>query len=78
MGTNSAQQKGRDTLFGNKIKTARQEKGQSQYEMAEEIGITKSALAMYERDERIPRDEVKIKIAQYAGTTVGALFFNEN
>ena len=41
----------------------------TQQEVADEIGITKSALAMYERDERIPRDEVKIRIAEYFGVS---------
>ncbi len=48
---------------------------QSQKTAAEGIGITKSALAMYERDERIPRDEVKIKIASYYKESVQSLFF---
>lgn len=49
----------------------------SQNEMAERLGISSSALAMYERGERIPRDEVKERIAHYFGLTVGALFFEE-
>ena len=47
----------------------------SQKIAAERIGITKSALAMYERDERIPRDEVKIKIAEYYNESVQSIFF---
>ena len=43
---------------------------------ADAIGITKSALAMYERDERVPRDEVKVRIASYYGVSVLFLFFN--
>lgn len=46
--------------------------------MAELLGITKSSLAMYERDERVPRDEIKVKIATFFNLTVGELFFNEN
>lgn len=41
------------------------------------IGISKSALSMYECGERIPRDEIKIKIAKYYGVTVGEIFFEE-
>ncbi len=48
----------------------------SQKEVANELGITKSALAMYERDERVPRDEVKVKIATYYNETVQFLFFD--
>lgn len=59
---------------GAKLKELRGKK--SQQEAADGIGITKSALAMYERDERIPRDEVKVRIANYYGVSVLFLFFN--
>lgn len=49
--------------------------GKTQKEIAKDIGITKSAWAMYERGERIPRDEVKVKIAKYFGRTIEELFF---
>lgn len=47
----------------------------SQQQIANEIGITKSSWAMYERGERIPRDEVKIRIAKFFGKTVEEIFF---
>ena len=50
----------------------------TQQEAAAGIGITKSALAMYERDERVPRDEVKVRIANYYGVSLMYLFFNHN
>lgn len=34
----------------------------TQEEIAAILGITKSSWAMYERDERVPRDEVKIRL----------------
>ena len=43
--------------------------------VAKACGISKSALAMYELGERIPRDEIKIKLAEYYNTTVEAIFF---
>lgn len=49
----------------------------TQEEVAADLGISKSALAMYERDERNPRDEVKVLIANYYNETVGALFYGE-
>ena len=61
---------------GAKLKKLRGTK--SQQEVANDIGITKSALAMYERDERIPRDEVKVRIANYYGVSLMFLFFNQN
>lgn len=50
---------------------------QTQEEVAKAIGITKSSWAMYERGERVPRDEVKVKIAQYFGVPVQDIFFRE-
>ena len=48
----------------------------SQQEVAEAAGITQAALSMCERGERIPRDAVKIKLANYYGRTVGDIFFS--
>lgn len=59
---------------GAKLRQLRGDK--TQLEAATGIGITKSALAMYERDERIPRDEVKKRIADYYGVSILFLFFN--
>ncbi|MCM1335383.1 MAG: helix-turn-helix domain-containing protein [Bacteroides sp.] len=47
----------------------------SQEEIASRIGITKSSWAMYERNERVPRDEVKIKIATFFNKSVQEIFF---
>lgn len=44
--------------------------------VAEEIGISLSALTMYETGKRIPRDEIKIKLAKFYGKSVGEIFFN--
>ena len=49
----------------------------SQDENAKKIGVTKSSWAMYERGERVPRDEVKIKIANFFGKTVQEIFFGQ-
>ena len=46
----------------------------TQEEIAAILGITKSSWAMYERDERVPRDEVKIRIANF-WKTVQELFY---
>ena len=48
---------------------------QTQMEVAAGIGITKSSWAMYERGERVPRDEVKKRIAAYFGKTVQEIFY---
>lgn len=49
----------------------------SQSEISNAIGITKSSWAMYERGERVPRDEVKIKIANFFGMTVQEIFYGQ-
>lgn len=48
----------------------------SQSEVAKAVGISDSALSMYECGERIPRDSVKVKLAQYYEKTVQSLFFD--
>lgn len=48
----------------------------SQAEVARAIGITPAAMTNYEQGIRIPRDEVKKKIAEYYGVTVESIFFN--
>ena len=47
----------------------------SQQEVARANLISVSALGMYERGERIPRDDVKIRLAKYYDTTVQAIFY---
>lgn len=47
----------------------------SRAEVAPAIGVSISALAMYETGARIPRDETKRKIAQYYGKTVEEIFY---
>lgn len=58
---------------GAKLKALRGSK--TQMEVAEALGISKSALAMYERDERTPRDEVKIRMARYFNQSVQDIFY---
>ena len=47
----------------------------TQFEVAKEVGVSLSSLAMYETGNRTPRDEIKIKLAKYYGITVESLFF---
>ena len=53
------------TLRGNK----------TQKEVAKNIGITAFALANYEAGIRVPRDEIKKKIAAYYKVSVEKIFF---
>lgn len=45
-------------------------------EVARAIDISISAMAMYENGYRIPRDETKIKLANYYGVSVEQIFFS--
>lgn len=45
--------------------------------VAEAIGVSVSALQMYENGARIPRDQTKLRIAQYYDCSVGDIFFNQ-
>lgn len=47
----------------------------SQVEVSGALGISSSALSMYETGERVPRDEIKIKIADYYNQSVESIFF---
>ena len=47
----------------------------SQREVADACGITDMAISLYESGERIPRDETKIALAKFYGTSVEAIFF---
>ena len=48
----------------------------SQVEVAKALKISCSAISMYENGERVPRDEVKRRFAQYYNTTVQDIFFS--
>lgn len=49
--------------------------GKSRNEVAKAVGISVSALSMYENGDRIPRDEIKVKIAEYYGESIESIFF---
>lgn len=44
-------------------------------EVAVACNISSSAIAMYETGKRIPRDDVKQKLADFYGCSVGDIFF---
>jgi len=43
--------------------------------VAKACGISRSSLGMYETGARIPRDEVKVRLASYYKTSVQDIFF---
>lgn len=60
--------------IGNKLRELRGSK--SMADVANALGITPSAVGNYEQGIRIPRDEIKKKIAEYFGKSVGEIFFD--
>lgn len=50
----------------------------SQEEVAKAVGISPSAVSMYEIGARIPRDAIKVRLANYFGLSVQSLFFDDD
>lgn len=49
----------------------------TQKEVGDAIGVNPNTISMYESGERRPSDELKIKLAQFFGVSVGYIFFAE-
>lgn len=43
--------------------------------VADACGVSVSALSMYENGDRIPRDDVKVRIAKFFGKSVQQIFY---
>lgn len=65
------------TVIGQKIKRLREMRKISRENLCNEVGITQSAISMYENGQRIPRDEIKVKLARALGVSIEELFFTE-
>ena len=55
-------------VIGEKIKNLREKNNISRENFANAVEISQSALSMYENGQRIPRDEVKLRIARFFNT----------
>ncbi len=60
---------------GNTLRNLRGKKTVS--EVAKAVGVTPNAITNWERGTRIPRDELKEKIAKYYGVKPGDIFFED-
>lgn len=49
-----------------------------QQAVADAVGVTAMAISGYERGERTPQDEIKVRLADYFGKTVQEIFFTQN
>lgn len=45
-------------------------------DVCEAVGISLSALTMYENGKRVPRDAVKVKLARYYQKSIEELFYS--
>lgn len=63
------------STIGERLRMLRGEK--TQEEVAYALGISRSALGMYECGERIPKDDIKRSIAEYYNQTVQEIFYDE-
>ena len=59
--------------FGERLKALRNAKKLKQEELAQKISISKSAIGMYERNEREPSFEILEKLANYFEVTIDFL-----
>ena len=61
--------------IGNRLKRLRGDR--TQQEIANAIGVSDAAVSAYEAGERMPRDDVKVRIAKIFGKTVNEIFFEK-
>lgn len=48
----------------------------SREEVAAAIGISRTAVQMYENGQRVPKDSIKVKLAKFYNVSVQELFFS--
>lgn len=61
--------------IGDTLKELRQAKGKTLVEASKEIGITPAALSNYESNIRVPRDNIKVAIADYYKKPIQKIFY---
>lgn len=64
-----------DKTMGDRLRRMRGSR--SIAEVAEACGITPSAISNYENNIRVPRDTIKVKLADYYKKSVAYLFYAE-
>lgn len=63
------------STIGEKLKSLRSGRGLTQDQVAQDLGISRSAINSYELDQRVPRDEVKVRLANYYEKPIQDIFF---
>lgn len=57
----------------NRLKELRKEKGLTQQELADKIGVTKRTYIYWEKGDRVPKSDKAQRLADYFGVSVGYL-----
>jgi len=61
-------------VVGERLKALRGSR--SQKEVADALGVTAMAISQYEAGDRMPRDEIKVKLANYYRKSVTSIFYS--
>lgn len=61
--------------IGKKLRSLREGKNETAGDLSSAINVSESAIFMYEAGKRIPRDEIKIRIAEHFAMPVESIFF---
>ena len=62
--------------IGKNLRRLRRQRRLTLAESAKALGISQSANAMYEAGRRVPRDEIKLRLAEFYGKTVEEIFYD--
>lgn len=65
-------------LLGKRIKELRNKYKLTQTELAEQVGVTKSTIAAYENNSRLPSYEVLIKMSDVFKVSIDSLLLNRS
>lgn len=62
-------------VIGQRLTELRNRASKTGSEVSRACGISRSALTMYEKGDRIPRDEIKVRLAYYYNVGIDELFY---
>lgn len=62
-------------IIGNNLLNLRKKYKKTTEEVASSCNISRSAISMYENGKRIPRDDIKIKLAKYYNVSIEKIFY---
>lgn len=63
------------TVIGKRLRELRGSR--TQEEVAKALGVSVMAISLWERGERVPSDDIKVKIANYYKRSVSTIFFKD-